>query len=86
MPVETVALIVEVSDTTLDTDLGRKADLYAAAGVAEYWVIDLNENRALMHEFPEADGYRGQLDILLGEVLTSATVEGLSVESGRLID
>ena len=86
VPVETVALIVEVSDTTLDTDLGRKADLYAVAGVPEYWVIDLNENRALMHEFPAADGYAGQLDMLLGEPLMSATIERLNVASDKLLN
>jgi hypothetical protein len=33
VPVSSVALIVEVADTTLDFDLGPKAELYAAAGV-----------------------------------------------------
>jgi len=50
VPVAEVALVVEVSDSTLNRDLGRKSDLYAAAGVPEYWVLDLNERRMLMHE------------------------------------
>ena len=41
LPLEHVALIVEVSNTTLRTDLGRKLRLYAEAGVPEYWVVDL---------------------------------------------
>ena len=83
VPVETVALLIEVADTTLDTDLGRKADLYADAGVPEYWVVDLNEDRVLMHANPRGDGngYDGQLDVLFGTPLDAATVEGLSVES-----
>ena len=36
-----IFLIVEVADTTLDFDLGQKRDLYAAASIAEYWVIDV---------------------------------------------
>lgn len=80
VPVESVALVIEVADTTLARDLGRKSDLYAAAGIPEYWVIDLVEGQALMHEFPDADGYHGQLDILLTERLTSATIAGLEVE------
>ena len=36
-----IVLIVEVSDTTLDHDLGPKARLYARAGIQEYWVIDI---------------------------------------------
>lgn len=86
VPVETVRLIVEVSESTLDIDLGRKCDLYAAAGVTEYWVIDLNENRALLHEHGDADGYHGQLDLLLGEPLKSIAIEGLDVSSAGLVD
>ncbi len=86
VPVESVALLVEVSDTTLDNDLGRKSDLYARAGIAEYWVIDLNENRALLHEHPSEDGYLGQLDVLLSEQLHSLTIEGLSVDTSGLTD
>lgn len=36
------ALVVEVSDTTLSLDLTLKAELYAAAGITDYWVVDLN--------------------------------------------
>jgi len=81
VPVDTVALLVEVSDSTLETDLGRKADLYARAGVPEYWVVDLGEDRVLLHASPRADGsgYDGQLDVPFGEVLHAATIAGLTV-------
>ena len=39
-------LIVEVADTTLAYDLTTKAELYATAGIADYWVLDV-ENRQL---------------------------------------
>jgi Uma2 family endonuclease len=83
VPVETVALLIEVSDSTLETDLGRKAELYADAGVPEYWVVDLNENRVLIHAGLPADAgdYDGQLDVPFGEPLHAATVEGLAVET-----
>jgi Uma2 family endonuclease len=84
LPVESVGLVVEISATTLDFDLGRKSDLYAAAGVPEYWVVDLEGKRVLMHEHPSADGYLGQLDVLFGESLISATIEGLVIDSGVL--
>lgn len=38
---EQTLLVVEVSDRTVRFDLGRKADRYAAAGVRDYWVVDL---------------------------------------------
>ncbi len=36
-----VMLLIEVSDSSLMCDLTEKADLYAASGVQEYWVIDI---------------------------------------------
>jgi Uma2 family endonuclease len=42
----TALLIVEVSDTTLAYDTTTKAELYATAGIADYWVLDV-ENRQL---------------------------------------
>lgn len=40
-----IFLIVEVADTTLDFDLADKRALYAGAGVAEYWVIDVQAKK-----------------------------------------
>lgn len=40
-------LVVEVADSSLDLDSTTKAELYATAGVPDYWVIDL-ENRKLL--------------------------------------
>jgi len=44
-----MTLVVEVADTTIRPDLTRKRDLYAAAGVREYWVLDLNDRRLVVH-------------------------------------
>lgn len=85
MPLSKVKLLIEVSDSTLAIDLGRKAALYAKAGVPEYWVIDLNENRALLHMTPVNGDYAEQIDVPFGEPLHSGTLAGLSVETGDLI-
>jgi Uma2 family endonuclease len=34
-------LIIEVADSSLDTDRGKKLRLYAACGVPEYWIVNL---------------------------------------------
>jgi Uma2 family endonuclease len=53
-----VYLIIEVADRTLRNDLGIKATIYALSGIADYWVLDVN-NRQL-HVFREhsQDGYK----------------------------
>lgn len=40
-PLTDVPLVVEVSDTTLAEDQGRKARLYAKHGISEYWIVNL---------------------------------------------
>ena len=78
---ETVALIVEVSDTTRDYDLGEKAALYAAQGIAEYWVADLKAK--VLHQLwaPGADGYRERREVALGARVEAMTIAGLGVET-----
>jgi Uma2 family endonuclease len=41
----------------MDPDLRRKAELYAAAGVPEYWVIDIHGGRVVMQAHPDTEGY-----------------------------
>lgn len=40
-----VLLLIEVSDSSLSDDLREKADLYSEGGVAEYWVVDIPNQR-----------------------------------------
>lgn len=56
-----VYLIVEVADTSLDRDINFKAGIYAQAGIADYWVLDVNER--LLHIFrePSQNGYQNQI-------------------------
>ena len=53
-----VVFVIEVSDSTLADDLGAKARLYAEAGIAEYWVIDIVSRRLIAHRLPSEDGYQ----------------------------
>lgn len=38
-------LVIEISNTTLQTDITIKRDLYARAGIPEYWVVDLKHRQ-----------------------------------------
>ena len=52
-----ILLLVEVADTTLRTDLGRKARIYASGGITEYWVVDLNNRALYVHRAPSGSTY-----------------------------
>jgi Uma2 family endonuclease len=51
----TALLVVEISDSTLSHDRNRKAGLYARAGIADYWVVDLRHRRVEVRRGPVAD-------------------------------
>lgn len=55
-PADVLALI-EVSDSSLDKDLKIKSELYARAGVSEYWVVDVNARRVHKFTQPDQSGY-----------------------------
>jgi Uma2 family endonuclease len=50
-------LVVEISETTLGFDLTKKTTLYARAGVAEYWVLDVAARRLVVHREPMEGRY-----------------------------
>ena len=56
----TAALVVEVSDTSLGYDTGEKRLIYAAAGVPEYWVLDINGRQLFVYRAPQGGDYASQ--------------------------
>lgn len=53
----TALLVVEVSDTTLNFDRTRKRELYARAGIPEYWIVNLLNCCVEVHRSPAAGSY-----------------------------
>jgi Uma2 family endonuclease len=53
-----IALVIEVADTSLALDRNIKYRLYARAGIAEYWIIDIAGRRAIVCRRPDGDEYR----------------------------
>lgn len=84
IPLESVQLIVEVSDATLSFDMSRKAKLYAANGVPEYWVVDVENDRVHQMWSPEGGVYTQGRKAAFGQALTAATITSFRVETGGL--
>jgi Uma2 family endonuclease len=53
-----VLLLIEVADSSLARDREVKLPLYAAAGVAEVWLVHLQANHIHLHRDPGPAGYR----------------------------
>jgi hypothetical protein len=92
-PVPTSALlVVEVSDTTLWFDRGRKMSLYAAAGIADYWILNIPDEHLEVHRDPVADasqrfGFRyGQVTVLrAGDVVSPLALPAAQIPVADLI-
>ena len=84
VPIADVRLIVEIADTTLDDDLGDKRARYAAAGLAEYWVVDMPGRRILRFDAPGAAGFRAAPIVAAGERCESLTLAGVAIATADL--
>jgi len=56
----TAALVVEVSDSSLRYDTTQKLAVYAAGGIAEYWIVDVNGRQLLVFRDPRPDAAQPQ--------------------------
>ena len=55
---EDVLLVIEVSDTSLAYDRGRKLTLYAREGIPEVWIVNLRSKRIEVYREPSEGRYR----------------------------
>ncbi|HEX8160421.1 MAG TPA: Uma2 family endonuclease [Pyrinomonadaceae bacterium] len=74
-----VLLVVEVADTTVLTDRTVKIPLYARAGVAEAWVVNVPEGCVEIYTDAAGDAYQTVTRFGRGERAESPTVAGLAV-------
>jgi Uma2 family endonuclease len=67
-----VLLIIEVADSSLLYDRDTKPRLYAQAGVAEYWLIDLTQSALWVHQHPAGGRYTSMIPMRAGETVQPA--------------
>ena len=71
-------LVVEVSNTTADYDLGEKALLYAQSGIFDYWVVLVNESTIVRHREPSPEGYGEVTRLSGGDTLSPLALPGVA--------
>ena len=77
-------LVVEVARSSLAIDLGIKVRVYAAAGVPDYWVLDVDAGRLHAHHGPGPDGYAHVTAHEHGAVSTSGN-PSLALDVGAVL-
>lgn len=66
---DTALLVVEVAHTSQARDV-EKAATYAAAGVAEYWIVDLDRDELLVHRQPRGGVYESVERFAPGDIVS----------------
>ncbi len=79
-----VILVIEVAESSLKTDTGEKADLYAAAGIADYWVINLPEQSIEVRRDPAHGHYRTLRTYTADEELRPLSVPEIALRPAML--
>lgn len=74
-----VYLIIEVADSTLKRDCEVKDKIYAAAGITDYWVLDVNNRQLYVFREPSQNGYGTQLILAEDETISALQFPSLNL-------
>jgi Uma2 family endonuclease len=74
-----VLLVIEVAESSLSYDRGVKRGLYAAAGIPEYWLVDLRRGGVIVHRSPVGGTYQDERQFRSGQSWASPALGGREV-------
>ncbi|MCA1594534.1 MAG: Uma2 family endonuclease [Acidobacteria bacterium] len=80
-----VLLVIEVADSTVETDRTVKMPLYAQAGITEAWLVNLPESRVEIYSDPSNGVYQTMKHATRGEEAQSVNIPQLCVVIAELL-
>ncbi len=85
-------LIVEIADTSLAFDRGRKGSLYASAGILDYWVVNLVTPQVEVYRLPVPDShepfghrYSQRTDLFSGDIVSPLALSSVTIPITDLV-
>jgi Uma2 family endonuclease len=72
-------LVIEISNTTLEDDLGAKRLLYEEMGISEYWVVDVQNSLIYAFEMFDRGSKRIDASIVLPGLSIATITEALNL-------
>lgn len=82
---EDVFLLIEVSDTTVEFDRTEKLPLYGRAGVAEVWIVNLNDLAIEVYREPHFTGYGSKTILTAGKKAAPLAFPDAEVDVAELL-
>jgi Uma2 family endonuclease len=80
-----VLLVIEVADTTLESDRRYKIPLYAKSGISEAWLINLLEEKIELYAEPSNGAYQLTREFKRDEEAQAHSIEDLRVSVAAVI-
>ncbi len=81
----TALLVVEISNRTLHFDQTKKLAVYARAGIAEYWIVNLIENVVEVYRDPRGATYGAKQTYAAGGAIAPLAASTASVAVSDLL-
>jgi len=80
-----VFLLIEVADSSLDFDRGKKLQVYARAGIAEFWIVNLPDSAIEIYREPHFTGYEKKTVVRAGEPAIPSAFPNVAVDVAELL-
>lgn len=80
-----VFLLVEVADTTSESDREIKIPLYGRSGILETWLVNLNETCIEVYRYPTSNGYQQIQKLVPGEIIVPVSFPDLQVRVDEIL-
>jgi Uma2 family endonuclease len=81
---EDIFWLVEIANSTLAKDIGMKKDLYANAGIKEYWVLNLPESVLVVFRDLAISGYQSTTSFTTG-MISPLAFPDISIDIQQLL-
>ncbi|MEO0837902.1 MAG: Uma2 family endonuclease [Cyanobacteria bacterium J06643_5] len=80
-----VYLVIEVADTTFKKDCETKGKAYAAAGIIDYWVLDVIKRQLHVFREPSENGYKSEVILKDNDVVSALNFSDLNIDISEML-
>ena len=75
-----IYLVIEVADTTFKKDCETKGKAYAAAGIIDYWVLDVINRQLHVFREPSENGYKSEAILKENDCISPLNFADLNID------
>jgi Uma2 family endonuclease len=79
-----VALLIEVAASSLGRDAAVKMPIYAAAGITDYWIADVDRDVLIMHRQPAGNRYKDIQEYSGNAAVNALATPGLTIQVAQI--